>query len=120
MQTEAEAFLQRIRAHPDDDTERLVFADWLDEQGDPLGRFIRVQLALAEAPTDEEVRGKLRPQEQGLLAAHRATWEAPLKPFASGFVFRRGFVEELNVTAQNFLLSAKHIFAAAPIQHVRL
>ena len=48
MQTEAEAFLQRIRAYPDDDAPRLVFADWLDEQGDPRGDFIRVQVALAQ------------------------------------------------------------------------
>jgi len=80
MQTEAEAFLQRIRAHPDDDAERLVFADWLDEQGDPLGRFIRVQLALAEPPTNEELRRKLLLQERELLAAHRATWETVNRP----------------------------------------
>ena len=53
MYTEAEAFLQRVRAYPDDDTPRLIFADWLEEQEDRLpgaadrARFIRVQVALA-------------------------------------------------------------------------
>jgi uncharacterized protein (TIGR02996 family) len=28
------AFLADIREHPDDDTPRLVLADWLDDQGD--------------------------------------------------------------------------------------
>jgi uncharacterized protein (TIGR02996 family) len=120
MQTEAEAFLQRIRAFHDDDAPRLVFADWLDEQGDPLGRFIRVQLALASPPADEEARRKLIMQERELLAAHRATWEAPFRGLATGCVFRRGFVDELNVEAKQFLLSAREIFAAAPLQHVHL
>ena len=53
MQPEAEAFLQRIRAYPDDDAQRLIFADWLDEVGDPRGRFIRVQLALAQVRSGE-------------------------------------------------------------------
>src|SRR5579884_708793 len=34
---EEEAFLQAITANPDDETPRLVYADWLEERGDPLG-----------------------------------------------------------------------------------
>jgi uncharacterized protein (TIGR02996 family) len=38
------AFLAAIRAEPDDDTVRLVYADWLDEHGDAArAKFIRVQ-----------------------------------------------------------------------------
>jgi uncharacterized protein (TIGR02996 family) len=36
-------FLADILANPYDDGPRLVFADWLEERGDPLGEFIRVQ-----------------------------------------------------------------------------
>src|SRR5947209_1506964 len=36
------AFLEAIEANPDDDTLRLIYADWLEEQGDPLGEFIRL------------------------------------------------------------------------------
>src|SRR5207244_2028609 len=57
MQTEAEAFLARIRAFPDDDAPRLVFADWLDEQNDPRGAFIRVQIALAQLAEEETAAG---------------------------------------------------------------
>ena len=71
MQTEAEAFLQRIRAYPDDDAQRLIFADWLDEQGDPRGRFVRVQLALAHLPDGDRARGALVAEERQLLDAHR-------------------------------------------------
>lgn len=120
MQTEAEAFLQRIRAYPDDDAQRLIFADWLDEQGDPRGRFIRVQLALAELTAAAPAWKALAVQERDLHTAHRAEWEAPFRGLATGLVFRRGFVEELNVNARVFLRAAPDIFAAAPVRHVHL
>jgi uncharacterized protein (TIGR02996 family) len=34
-------FLQTIAANPDDDTARLAFADWLDDQGDTRGPWVR-------------------------------------------------------------------------------
>jgi uncharacterized protein (TIGR02996 family) len=44
----AEGFLSGIRAEPDDDAPRLVFADWLEDQGDAeRAEFIRVQCELA-------------------------------------------------------------------------
>ena len=43
------ALLDAIKDHPDDDTPRLVLADWLDEQDDPLdaerAAFIRASVA---------------------------------------------------------------------------
>jgi uncharacterized protein (TIGR02996 family) len=41
-------FLQAIRTDPDDDTVRLVYADWLDDRGEgDRAEFIRVQVKLA-------------------------------------------------------------------------
>ncbi len=36
-----ESFLAAIAADPTDETTKLVFADWLEEQGDPRGAWIR-------------------------------------------------------------------------------
>ena len=44
--------LAEIYAAPDDDAPRLVYADWLQERGDPRGEFIALQL--------ERARGKAR------------------------------------------------------------
>jgi uncharacterized protein (TIGR02996 family) len=33
-------------AHPEDEPLRLVYADWLDERGDPRGEWLRLQVAL--------------------------------------------------------------------------
>jgi uncharacterized protein (TIGR02996 family) len=51
-----EGFLRAILEEPDDDTHRLVYADWLDENGQPEhAEFIRVQIELARM--DVEGRG---------------------------------------------------------------
>jgi len=37
-------FIDTILERPDDDGPRLVYADWLEERGDPRGEFIRLQI----------------------------------------------------------------------------
>lgn len=47
--TTEDALLQDILANPSDDTPRLIYADWLDEHGQPeRAEFIRVQCKLEE------------------------------------------------------------------------
>jgi uncharacterized protein (TIGR02996 family) len=46
------AFLAAIRAAPDDDTARLVFADWLDERDRLGGAFLRAEVELSRVPFD--------------------------------------------------------------------
>jgi uncharacterized protein (TIGR02996 family) len=67
-------FLQAIRAAPDDDGPRLVYADWLDEHGDPArAEFIRVQCEVARAKPGRP-RGALRKRQEELLAEHDFRW----------------------------------------------
>lgn len=51
-----QAFLQAIIEDPDNDSHRLVFADWLDETETPQNHdraeFIRIQCQLANLPDD--------------------------------------------------------------------
>jgi uncharacterized protein (TIGR02996 family) len=50
-----DAFLADICANPDDDTPRLVFADWLEDDGQSeRAAFIRDQLAAHKLPPGEE------------------------------------------------------------------
>lgn len=42
MDSEEKAFWDHLEAHPEDSTCRLVFADWLQERGDPRAEGIRV------------------------------------------------------------------------------
>jgi uncharacterized protein (TIGR02996 family) len=96
---EHEAFLRAIFDAPDDDLPRLVYADFLDENGDPLrAEFIRVQCRLAALPAQPEppeVRA-LRLRERELLDALHPelrlinwTWEERAR-----IVIDRGFVTQ--------------------------
>jgi uncharacterized protein (TIGR02996 family) len=40
--SEEAPFLRALREEPDDDTARLVYADWLEERGDPRGEYLRL------------------------------------------------------------------------------
>ncbi len=121
-------FIRAILAAPDDDTPRLVFADWLEERGDPRGEFIRVQCALAREDnrTGRQHR-ELSARQSELVRAH-PEWVRPVEPLGligtdpdrSG-LFRRGFVEDLATVAGTFLARGDELFRAAPLlRHVRL
>lgn len=64
--TDREAFMSRIIDSPDDDAPRLVFADWLDEHGEPeRAEFIRVQIRLANLkPTYQVVAYGYNPDDR--------------------------------------------------------
>jgi uncharacterized protein (TIGR02996 family) len=115
----AAAFLRAIREAPDDDTPRLVFADWLEERGDPRGEFIRAQCRLAQMPDDP---GRLDVEDHAneLLARHGDEWAAPLHGVAEGWEFRRGFVERVTLSGEAFLAHAERLFASEAIRHVHL
>lgn len=117
---EDRALLDAVRAAPDDDGPRLVAADAWDDRGDPRGRFVRVQLALATLPPFDGRRGPLEREEATLLTRHGDAWSAPLAGLASGVVFRRGFVNEVNLTARQFVAHADAVFAVAPVRHLHL
>jgi uncharacterized protein (TIGR02996 family) len=49
MTHEEASFLQAIHDDPDDDTTRLVYADWLEEHGDIRSEYLRLQTARTPA-----------------------------------------------------------------------
>jgi uncharacterized protein (TIGR02996 family) len=77
------AFLAAIRVDPRSIVDRLVYADWLEEQGEVLADLLRVQaqlLQIGELPSIEE----LARQEWELLKRHRRRWKqlhARLRPW---------------------------------------
>src|SRR4051812_45143988 len=92
-----DAFLRAIRDNPDD-AHRLVYADWLDEQGDAdRAEFIRLQCRLARLGPDDPARDALEARERALLTAHEAKWLGPLPPEVRDWSFRGGLVDALLV-----------------------
>ena len=73
----AEGLLNDIRANPGDDTLRLVYADWLDDHGDPArAEFIRAGCELAGL--GEGAAASLRERTRELLDKHRKEWVSEL------------------------------------------
>jgi uncharacterized protein (TIGR02996 family) len=101
-----EAFLRSIVESPDDDTPRLVYADWLDDRGNPRGEFIRVQCRLARMTPDNALRPQLETRARELLDRHQDQWLGPLRPLLSRWVFRRGFLDVISVPAAAYLRHA--------------
>src|SRR5262249_29878596 len=112
-------------------TQRLIYADWLEEQGHPRAEFIRVQCEAAEREraSAEDLRlvddgGRdLHAQEQRLLRRHEKTWRAEdlgKRNINHQCTFRRGFVETVSMSAQTFLTRAEELFQRAPLRTVRL
>jgi uncharacterized protein (TIGR02996 family) len=143
--TQEDAFLEAITEQPDDDAVRLVFADWLEENGQPRrADFIRVQCVLARTgrecntPPDRALLSR----EKFLLEWNRRHWLAPLRelwektrrrptlvervvnwfsPPASPIsweeevTFRRGFPESICLEVMEFVTHSDEFFKALPL-----
>lgn len=111
-----------VCASPDDDTLRLIYADWLQENDQPdRAAFVRAQVAAARAePFGPEHRAHLRAARE-LQDAH-PEWgqDVKTKYRAIGGKFVRGFVEHVHVNAADFPRHAAALFAAEPVRSVQL
>ncbi|WP_171470890.1 TIGR02996 domain-containing protein [Frigoriglobus tundricola] len=122
MTSSHDALYRAICAQPDEDTPRLVFADLVEENGDPLrARFIRTQVALARLPAYDPAWVNARQHEPDSSTGHCMVQTLPQQlPDGVGwhrFEFRRGFPWKVGVRALNALVpSGDTLFAAAPIQ----
>ena len=119
--SDREPFLRAIQEAPDDDTPRLVYADWLEENGDPdRAEFVRVQCDLARRGLDDPRYPELAAREYDLLAAHRKEWSKPLRPYSGNFTFERGFADRMTFAMRKFLDHAPAVFALEPVWHAKL
>jgi uncharacterized protein (TIGR02996 family) len=88
---EAEAeLLAAVYRDPDDDGPRLVYADWLEQQGDSRGELIVLQIARENGTTSPKA---LR-REKALIKQHLKTLLGPLATVVSkaSAGFERGFL----------------------------
>jgi uncharacterized protein (TIGR02996 family) len=112
--TGTESVLERaVMDDPDDLAAHSAYADWLDQEGDPRGEFIQVQLALEDAAHPADARKELKKRERALLKTHAGDWLGGLANFlvpwkdadedSSGvpggyeFQFARGWLDSIRV-----------------------
>jgi uncharacterized protein (TIGR02996 family) len=73
--TEDEAFIRAVVDSPGDDLPRLVYADWLDERGDPRGAYLRAEAEWAQ-PWRRGERPILSNKLRAMAKSLDATWVA--------------------------------------------
>jgi uncharacterized protein (TIGR02996 family) len=81
-------FLQDSKAHPDDDTPRLILADWLEDHDDPArAELIRLQVRPEQGPEFTQIR------VAQLTEQHGQRWLGALAPYVNqAWSFRRGLL----------------------------
>jgi uncharacterized protein (TIGR02996 family) len=118
----AQGFLADIVANIDDDTPRLVYADWLSENGqDDRAEFIRVQVERARRPAWDAAQVRLRLREQELLTRHGEEWlaELPAIEGAKWEGFRRGIIAEVSFASFEAMRQSAHACrAVAPVEAI--
>jgi uncharacterized protein (TIGR02996 family) len=133
MDATREMLVQAIVEDPEADDLRLIYADWLQDHGEPeRAEFIRVQVRLAtldeddpEYQDDPEYR-VLHWREQDLLAEYSRRWLAdlPAEYFLDKFMekaeFHRGFPEILRLKCRTFLAAAEITQKVTPIAQLFL
>lgn len=144
------AFLDSIIAAPDDDAPRLIYADWLEERGDSeRAEFIRVQCELGtygeyrcpkylggmpdmlyglpvvvEGESNCPCRWCGLKSREKALEFRTAFWGAdfpfPAIPKNGCCVWRRGFVEKVRLSSEDWLRHADDLVRVTPLREVEL
>jgi uncharacterized protein (TIGR02996 family) len=112
--------LQAVCDEPDSDEPRLVYADWLEEQGETeRAEHIRLQIQMSQPRLKPGKWLKLAERRDALEAKYRESWVEqfpPLKGILWHTDFERGFPQ--SITAANYTAFRAHadkIFRTAPI-----
>jgi uncharacterized protein (TIGR02996 family) len=116
----ADAFLQTILEQPEAESPRLVYADWLEEQGEPLAELIRVQCQALLLRENDPWRAQLGRRQEQLLEQFGSHWLGPVHELGLVGRFQRGLLE-VTVTGVRMLLDvADRLFALPAVLHVNL
>lgn len=126
--TERDALMAHIIANPADDTVRLVFADWCDENGEgERGALIRRQIetgSFAVCATGEPAvvavpRADDWPPvpNRGVVFVH---WQLADALSGVAWTVRRGFAEGVTLSAKRWAEAADGLIQSFPIQSVEL
>jgi uncharacterized protein (TIGR02996 family) len=123
---EDEGFLQAIQQQPGDWPLRLIYADWLEERGDPRGELLRLESALRSTPFNDPRRQALGERWRALRATLPPEWltrvrsDAVVPPWLSPVepkLFRAGLLDyyhRMNFSHYDWVILA----VLAPIEAV--
>ena len=103
----ADPLLRAVIENPNDIGRRLVYADCLQEQGDPRGEFIVAHI-------------QQRPRAAELLRAHGHAWTAFMRPAVTrGYRFVNGFIERVTFRGK-YIAQLPRIAHQTPLRGLRM
>ena len=112
MHPEADAFLDAIFDHPDDDTHRLVYADWLEEHGQAnYAQFIRLSVKADRGCCSLEERQRVRTERQSYWQ-RMPTFLSDGDPVITIHKYKRGFPGRIDVPAEFFIRTVERWWPA--------
>ena len=130
MDADERALLNAIIADPDEDTPRLVYADWLQEHDRPeRAELIRAQISLARSKDDDSAaqqRTLWQTRVRALLQTHSERWrkELPTVPRVRWGPFEHGMVESVTLKIRSWTSIAYFdlttLFEHAPLRVLRV
>jgi uncharacterized protein (TIGR02996 family) len=113
------AFLRAIQANPGDVALRLVYADFLEERGDPRAELIRIHCELAAMPPGDPRRHPLQIRGRSWWNRHGRT-AFPALHRCKSHELRLGLVETITLSPTRFLDHAAELFRLGPLCRVTL
>lgn len=119
-------FLRAIAANPADDLPRMVFADFLEESGEPdsiaRAHFIRAQIALTTMHEGSEEYRETKALQDRLFEMYRDDWlwDLPVHLHRGANPgWRRGFVESVRM-AWDDVVGDERLFETVPITRMQI
>jgi uncharacterized protein (TIGR02996 family) len=114
--SERAAFISAILADLADDTPRLVFADWLQENGeDERAEFIRCQIEAAKLPKAERAHSKPGVRALALEAVYGPAWRAAVGFRADLGRYERGFLTGIGSSLGRFTDTVRRFLVVEPL-----
>jgi uncharacterized protein (TIGR02996 family) len=126
VRPEEQALLAAVIETPDDDAPRLIYADWLEENGDSdadraRAEFIREQIRKCAQEGDSWVFSEGSQRLSELRRAHGKVWERGLPAWVPRKAqYRRGFIERVFATARQFLKDGAKLRQLIPLRGLYL
>lgn len=120
--SEEQAFLSAIVANPEDQTAKLVYADWLEERGDPRAEVVRLKVQVASlADGWVAARDRLAQLEPTVSPRWLVLLDGPIwcvsgnivasRPFGPGGIETRHGTRLLKPNAKIYLADLRHSYS---------
>ena len=125
MSADAEnaAWIASILEAGSDLSPRLIYADWLEEQGQvERAEFIRLACQLTTLAATDPRRATIAQRLNALESAHERQWLKPLRQIGGTwrFLWGEAFVEEAVLRAADLIQHAELIYRHTPLTRVHL